>query len=370
MHTSRLRTVLVVSLLTLSGAACTTSDAPSAQAPKEAAKDAATPAPAKPAPVTIDRASLALFAPLPAVMEDANNVITPEKTRLGQMLYFDKRLSKNQEISCDTCHVLSDYGIKHDVVATGHKGALGRRNSPTVYNAAGQFAQFWDGRSPSVEHQATQPLVNPIEMASNDKLAVQTLKSMPDYVGLFKAAFPKDKDPVTAANIGKAIGAFERQLVTPSRWDKYLAGDDKALTDAEKAGFLLFNKTGCPACHMGPYLGGSMYQKAGLLNPWPNQKDQGRFEITKKDADKMMFKVPTLRNVTKTDPYFHDGSEKDLRAAVASMANMQLNKTLSDADVTSIVTWLGSLTGDLPQDLINEPVLPKSTAGTPKPNPN
>ncbi len=207
-------------------------------APQAASADAnaaPAPAPAKPKPYAFDRSRLEVFAPLPDVMQSPNNTITPQKTTLGRMLYYDARLSKNQDLSCDSCHSLQNYyGAEPRAVSLGHKKQMGRRNAPSTYNAAGHFVQFWDGRSPSVEHQATQPLVNPLEMAANDKLLVRTLTSMPQYVKAFKEAFPQDKKPVTTINFGIAIGAFERQLVTPSRWDKFLKGDDAALTDAEK----------------------------------------------------------------------------------------------------------------------------------------
>ena len=328
---------------------------------------AATPAP--PPPYQFDRSRLGLFSPLPNVMESPNNTITEAKTKLGRMLYYDERLSKNHDVSCNSCHdLLNYYGAENKAVSVGHKKQMGRRNAPSVYNAAGHFVQFWDGRSPTVEHQATQPLVNPLEMAANDKLLVRTLSSMPVYVKAFKEAFPGDKKPVTMTNFGIAIGAFERQLVTPSRWDKFLNGDDAALTDAEKRGLDKFIDTGCTACHNGPYLGGQLYQKAGLIKPWPSQKDQGRFEITKQDSDKMMFKVPTLRNVEKTPPYFSDGSVNDLHQAVAQMAEYQLGKKLSDADLNDIVFWLQTLTGTIPAELVQKPKLPPSGPTTPKPD--
>lgn len=192
------------------------------------------------------------------------------------------------------------------------------------------------------------------------------LASMPEYVEAFKKAFPDDKKPLSFDNMAKAIGAFERKLVTPGRWDKFLGGDKTALTDAEKAGFNKFMDSGCMACHMGPNLGGMMYQKLGLVIPWPDQKDQGRFEVTKKDEDKMMFKVPGLRNVPKTAPYYHDGSVATLPEAVKTMAKHQLGRDLSDEDVKSIATFLEALTGEVPAQYAKAPALPASTAKTPK----
>jgi cytochrome c peroxidase len=202
-----------------------------------------------------------------------------------------------------------------------------------------------------------------------DEAAVlAVLRSMPEYVAAFKKTFPADKEPLTYANVGKAIGAFERTLVTPSRWDKYLAGDDSALTAAERAGLAKFLDVGCSTCHTGPAVGGRDFKKLGQAKPWPTElKDVGREAITKDPADKYVFKVPSLRNVDKTAPYFHDGSVKTLDEAVKLMATHQLGKDLSAADVASIVTFLKSLTGELPK--VESPELPKSTAKTPKADP-
>jgi cytochrome c peroxidase len=332
------------------------------------AKKAAAPEPKK-KNSKIDPDRLAMFSALPAAMESAKNPSTDAKVQLGRMLWYDARLSKNHDVSCNTCHDLAKYGVDNKVVSDGHKGQKGVRNSPTAYNAAGHFVQFWDGRAADVEEQAKGPITNPVEMASDDKRVVDTLKSMKEYVDAFKKAFPDDKEAISLDNVGKAIGAFERKLVTPSKWDKFLKGDKSALTDDEKVGFNAFLDAGCTACHTGPYLGGAVYQKAGLVKPWPNQKDQGRFEVTKNDIDKMMFKVPGLRNVQKTAPYFHDGSATTLEEAVKTMASLQSGKELKDDEVKSIVAFLDTLTGDLPTDLIKQPELPKSTAKTPKPDP-
>ena len=314
----------------------------------------------------------AAFKPkLPEEFESKDNPITEEKVELGRMLYYDKRLSKSQDISCNSCHLLDKYGVDSEKTSPGHKKQLGTRNSPTVYNAAGHFAQFWDGRSPTVEHQATQPVTNPVEMAMPDeKLVVEVLSSIPQYVELFKKAFPESDPPVTLENVGKAIGAFERKLVTPSRWDKFLAGDASALTEEEQEGFKAFMMAGCNACHMGTQVGGTMFQKLGVMKPWPNQEDQGRYEVTKQESDKMMFKVPGLRNVAETAPYFHDGSAATLEEAVSKMAEYQLAKPVPESDVKKIVAWLKTLTGEIPTEYIKEPELPPSTEKTPKPDPN
>lgn len=325
-------------------------------------------APQPAANVEVDQEFLANFKPAPAVMEDAKNPVTEEKVQLGRMLYYEHRLSRNQKISCNTCHLLDKYGVDSASTSTGHKEQKGSRNAPTVYYAAGHILQFWDGRAADVEEQAGGPMLNPVEMAMPKAEIVEaTLKSMPGYVDAFKKAFPQDKNPVTFGNAAKAIAAFERKLVTPSRWDKFLEGDKTALSSEEKAGFLAFYKAGCHSCHNGPFLGGLLYQKAGLRKPWPSQKDQGRFEVTKKDADKMMFKVPSLRNIEKTGPYFHDGSVPALEEAIRLMGEHQTERPLTDTEVKQIATWMKSLTGELPAEYIKKPELPASTDKTPKP---
>jgi cytochrome c peroxidase len=278
---------------------------------------------------------------------------------LGRDLYFDTRLSKNGAMSCNSCHPLGNYGADGQVTSPGHTGQRGSRNSPTVYHAAGSFAQFWDGRAIDVEEQAKGPILNPIEMGMKDGAQVeQVLRSIPEYVAAFQKAFPDDKQAVTYTHVGQAIGAFERGLVTPSRWDSYLSGDTTALTKAEVEGLRVFTNVGCMVCHTGEFLGGSMFEKVGAVEPWPNQKDMGRYQVTKDDRDRMVFKVPTLRNIEKTAPYFHDGSVAKLADAVRMMGKHQLGLELSDEEVTSIETWLKSLTGKLPEAYIQPPKLP------------
>jgi cytochrome c peroxidase len=319
--------------------------------------------------VEVDSARLVIFKALPPVMDSAANPITEEKVVLGRMLYYDARLSKGQDVSCNSCHELSKYGVDNQPVSDGDKGQKGTRNSPTVYNAAGHFVQFWDGRAPTVEEQAKGPILNPVEMAMPDqKKVLAVLNSMPEYVAAFQKAFPGEKHPVTFDNLAKAIGVFERKLVTVSRWDKFLGGDQAALSDEEKTGLNKFLDAGCQNCHNGIYVGGSMFQKLGLAKPWDNTNDPGRFAVTKQEADRMVFKVPTLRNVEKTAPYFHDGSITTLEDAVRQMADHQLARTLSKEEADSIVTFLKAMTGELPTDYIKEPPLPKSTGRTPKPD--
>ena len=320
--------------------------------------------------VTVSDAHLGLLKALPASMGSKDNPITEEKISLGRMLYFDKRFSKNHDLSCNSCHGLDTFGVDNQQFSSGHKKQLGGRNAPTVYNAALHIAQFWDGRAKDVEEQAKGPVLNPVEMAMADEAAVlKVINSIPDYVSAFKKVFPGD-DAVSYDNFGKAIGAFERKLVTPSKFDKFVSGDKNALNDAEKKGLTVFMDTGCFSCHNGPAFGGNMYQKLGLVKAWPNLKDLGRSEVTKNDAEKYFFKVPSLRNIEKTGPYLHDGSVKDLNEMVAKMAEYQLGKTLTAEETASIVTFLKALTGTPDADYIKEPNLPSSTASTPKADPN
>lgn len=318
--------------------------------------------------VEVQRSRLQAFKVLPAVMASAGNPITEEKVTLGRMLYYEPRLSKGQDISCNTCHLLNKYGVDAGPVSEGHKGQRGNRNAPTVYNAAGHFVQFWDGRAATIEEQAKGPVLNPVEMAlPSEKQAIAVLKSIPEYVDLFRKAFPDEKDPVTYDNMAKAIGAFERKLVTVSRWDKFLEGDELALTDVEKAGLNKYLDAGCQTCHSGVYMGGSIFQKLGAVVPWENTADLGRFAVTKQEPDKMMFKVPSLRNIEKTAPFYHDGSVKTLENAVEQMGEHQLGLELKPEEVASIITFLKALTGELPAAYIQPPELPRSTPRTPKP---
>ena len=230
------------------------------------------------------------------------------------------------------------------------------------------MAQFWDGRAPDVEAQAKGPVMNPVEMAMpSEEHVAAVLKSMPEYVAAFRKAFPDQSDPVTYDNLAKAIGAFERKLVTPSRWDRFLKGDRSALTAEERAGFNAFVEAGCAGCHSGAYVGGAGFFKLGLTKAWPDTFDPGRFKVTRNEADRMKFKAPSLRNIDKTGPYFHNGKVASLDEAVRLMAEYETARKLSDSETRSIVAWLKSLTGPLPAGYIREPRLPRSGPGTPKP---
>lgn len=303
-----------------------------------------------------DPGQLAAFGQLPATMATAEFPSTPAQVALGRALYFETRLSLDSSISCNSCHPLTAFGADPRRVSLGVEMRPGTRQAPTVYNAAGHLAQFWDGRAPTVEEQAKGPIVNPVEMAMpNGDSVVLRLRAIPRYRALFAAAFPGEADPVTYDNVGRAIGAFERGLVTPSRWDAFQAGDRAALTADERRGLDSFATLGCTACHRGTYLGGDQYQRAGLVEPWPDESDVGRYGVTHRPGDRLVFKVPTLRNVERTAPYFHDGRVAALDEAVRWMARYQLGRNPGAAQVALVVAWLGTLTGTVPEEYIAEP---------------
>lgn len=282
----------------------------------------------------------------------------PDMVSLGHQLFFEQRLSRSGKISCNSCHNLADYGVDHRATSLGERGQIGTRNAPTVYNAAEHLSQFWDGRARDVEEQALGPILNPAEMAATRESVEATLRNLSEYRTLFRRAFPDAPEPVTLENVGRAIGAFERRLVTRSRWDDYLSGRTDALSSEEIQGLRVFLEVGCMGCHTGPQVGASMFQITGFVEPWPNQKDPGRYAITKLPADRMMFKVPTLKNITRTGPYFHDGSVNELGAAIRAMGRHQLGIELSEREITSIAAFLGALEGILPSEYVAAPRLP------------
>lgn len=318
--------------------------------------------------VEMNRAMLGMFQPLMEQADNPENPITGPKVDLGRMLYYEKRLSKNNSVSCNTCHDLASFGDDGAPVSSGIHDQQGGRSAPTVYNAAIHIAQFWDGRAKDVEAQAIGPITNPIEMGMPDAdYVLKVVNSIPGYVEAFKAAFPDEENPVTYANIGNAIGAFERKLLTPAPFDAFLKGDDSALSEAEQEGLNLFMTTGCSTCHNGMGVGGHFYQKLGLVKEWPTE-DLGRYEATKIETDKYFFKVPSLRNITETAPYLHDGSEKSLEVIVGKMAEYQMGRTLANEEIASIVTFLGALKGEVDPEFIKEPALPENGPDTPAPS--
>lgn len=297
-----------------------------------------------------------IFGVLPDAAENPDNITSAEKVELGKTLYFDKRLSKDNTQSCNTCHDLNTFGVDNKSFSEGNDGELGGRNSPTTLNAALHIAQFWDGREPDVEAQAGGPILNPVEMAMpSEQVVVERLSGIDEYVSLFAKAFPEDPF-ITYDNLKKALGAFERKLITPSKFDDYIAGNDDALNKKEKTGLQTFINSGCVACHSGNLLGGNMYQKFGLFgNYWDYTKsekiDNGKHEVTKNETDKYFFKVPSLRNIEKTAPYFHDGSVQELDEAIRIIAKVQVNKDLTVKETGEIIDFLKTLTGEVPPEL-------------------
>lgn len=287
-----------------------------------------------------------IFGVLPDKMPGSEND-SPELIELGKKLYFETKLSVNGTMSCNTCHDINNLaGVDNKPTSPGAlPNTMGTRNTPTVFNAGFQFAQFWDGRAPDLKEQAKGPVLNPLEMAMpNEKEVVKVISSIPEYRDLFKKAYPDEKNPITFDNIANAIAGFERTLVSKSRFDKWMAGEKTALTDEEKVGLKNFIEVGCITCHTGPLFGGNLYQKMGLIKPYYNTKDKGRYEVTKQESDKFLFKVPILRNVELTYPYFHDGSVNTLEEAVKIMADINLGKQLTNEQLKTIIAFLKSLT--------------------------
>lgn len=294
-------------------------------------------------------------------------VKNPAMVELGKKLFFDARLSKSGFISCNSCHNLSMGGTDNLKTSIGDHWQQGPINAPTVLNSSMNLAQFWDGRAKDLKAQAGGPIANPGEMASNHALAVEVLQSIPGYVAEFKKVF--GSETVDIEKVTSAIAAFEETLVTPnSRFDKWLTGNKKALTADELAGYKLFKDSGCVSCHNGAAVGGNSFQKMGVVEPYKaSSPAEGLVAVTKEEADRFKFKVPTLRNVELTYPYFHDGAANTLKEAVDTMGRIQLGKKFSDADNAKIVAFLKTLTGEQPAFKL--PILPPSSDSTPRPTP-
>jgi cytochrome c peroxidase len=301
---------------------------------------------------------------LPAVMTTDQNPVTPEKINLGRMLFYEMRISIDGTISCSKCHPVSLYAADGLRKSSGNKCKVNPRNAPTVFNAAAQIAAHWIGNRTSVEDQAKQSVVGPPSFGMPSYASVEDrLRKSKEYVALFKKAFPGEKEPVTIDHFAMAVGAFERILVTPSPFDAFLKGDKKALTDIQKKGLKTFVDVGCATCHSGAYVGGQMYERFGVFESyWKLTKseeiDEGRYGVTKTESDKYVFKVPVLRNVGRTAPYFHDGSVDELKEAVMIMGKIQMGKDLSNQQNEEIASFLHSLTGKIPEDALKVPVLP------------
>lgn len=313
----------------------------------------------------------ALFKPIPInAPQLAENPATPEKVALGAMLYFDPRISATHSISCASCHSIGLGGADNSPTSAGFHGKRGARNSPTVFNSVFNFAQFWDGRAKDLEEQAGGPMINPVEMASPTSHVAEQLSALPGYRAAFAKVFPNDPVPVSIANAQKAIAVFEATLITPNApFDRFLRGDPGALDGEQKAGLKLFIDKGCASCHAGVNIGGEMYAKFGAVAAPPaNYRpagDVGRATFTGKAADTYVFKVPTLRNIALTAPYFHTGSEQDLMKVINVMASAQLGQALTPMETKRIAAFLGTLTGDHPR--IMQPRLPVSDARSPLP---
>ena len=286
------------------------------------------------------------FSPLPPTMPGSEND-TPERIALGKKLYFEKRLSINDTQSCASCHRLESgsAGVDNLPTSPGAKGKPGTRNSPTVLNAGWQDSQFWDGRADDLVEQAKGPILNPVEMGMPDAEAVEKkIRDIAEYRKAFAVAFPADRPAVTYQNIAEAIAAFERTLITPGRFDDFLNGDASALNEAEQRGLKTFIKLDCRSCHDGKLLGGETYERLGKENPYENQADPGIYALTKDEDDRMALKAAQLRNVALTAPYFHDGKISSLEEAVRKMGKLQLDKDLTDQQVSDITGFLATLT--------------------------
>jgi len=316
------------------------------------------------------------FEPLPAKAKaPADNPTTPARVELGKLLYFDPRLSVDGTISCNSCHNVMGSGGDGRSVSMGVRGQLGARSSPTVWNSAFLSVQFWDGRAPTLEEQAKGPLINPVEMGNPDHAAVvKRVQAIDGYKPLFQKAF--GSSTIDIDRIVQAIAAYERTLITPnSPFDRYLKGDKKALSAAQVRGMQDFQNFGCVACHSGPnFSGPELAQGQGFYQKFPTYpgsvyesryrltQDQGRFQVTHQEADRHYFRVPSLRNIALTAPYFHNGSVPTLDEAVRVMAKTQLNRDLTDAQVQDLVAFLDSLTGTFPrQEMPRLPMTPGRT---------
>ncbi|MBX7194781.1 MAG: cytochrome-c peroxidase [Sandaracinaceae bacterium] len=315
----------------------------------------------------------------PAAAPAVEPLPTPEvamsKVLLGRRLFHDTRLSGDGTLSCASCHSLDTGGAEHRATSQGINGQIGPINAPTVLNSGLNFVQFWDGRAADLQAQAAGPVANPGEMGASWETVVATLGASEADRTEFSAIYP---DGVTQANITDAIAEYERSLATPSRFDAFLRGDQSALSADEQRGWATFQEVGCTACHRGPNVGGGMYQRMGLVRNYFELRgtpltdaDNGRFNVTHDENDRHRFKVPTLRNIELTAPYFHDGSQTELAGAVRIMGQVQLNRDLTDAQVTDIVAFLRSLTGTLPEHARMpgaapaEPAAPTEAAPTP-----
>jgi cytochrome c peroxidase len=313
-----------------------------------------------------------LFKSLPPDASTPERPLTPERVALGKALFFEARVSSDGAVSCAKCHQPTLQGTDALPTSIGNHGKVLPRNAPTVFNTALQFAQHYGGNRKDVEEQAVKALISPLAYGNVDYAAAEAkLRAIPGYRPMFEKAFPGEAEPVNAENWGRAIGAYERVLLTPAPFDRYLAGDTNALNAQAQRGLDKFMSFGCVGCHNGVTVGGQMFQKFGLTQDyWTltgskevelfKGRDKGRFQDTKNESDVFIFKVQQLRNVAVTPPYFHDGSVSELKDAVRIMAKLQLGRDLSADDIADIVAFLESLTGEVPAEFANVPNLPSA----------
>jgi cytochrome c peroxidase len=311
-----------------------------------------------------------LFQPLPKDAGTEQYPLTPERVALGRALFFEPRVSTDGVMSCAKCHQPSLYGTDALPRSIGNSGKIIPRNAPTVFNTALQFVQHYGGNRQDVEEQAVKATISALAYGNADYAAFEArLRAIQAYRPLFEKAFPGEAEPMTVQNWGKAIGAYERTLLTPAPFDRYLQGDTHALGAQAKRGLDKFIATGCAGCHNGVTVGGQIYQKFGLTQDYWDLtgskeielfkgRDKGRFHDTKNEADAFIFKVQQLRNVAVTPPYFHDGSVVDLHNAVRIMAKLQLGRDLGTEEIGDIVAFLESLTGEVPETFASVPSLP------------
>ena len=312
------------------------------------------------------------FEPIPLsppTLDD--NIQSAARVDLGHMLFFDPRMSRSGIFSCQSCHNVGIGGVDGLETSIGHGWQHGPRNSPTVFNAVFNIAQFWDGRAEDLAAQATGPVQAGVEMNNTPDRVLDTLNSMPGYVEAFADAFPGEEDPVTFENFALAIEAFEATLITPnSRFDQFLMGSD-ALSEQELRGLESFVDAGCAACHAGVNMGGQEYYPFGLVErPGADvlpEGDRGRFAVTETVMDDYVFRASPLRNIELTAPYFHSGAVWQLEEAVAIMSTSQLGTELTEQEIADISAFLRTLTGEIP--VVEHPILPPRTDDTPLPDP-
>lgn len=299
--------------------------------------------------------ALSFFDPLPHVMKGGEQD-TSALINLGRKLYFETALSINHSQSCNSCHNLSNdaAGVEHLKVSIGALGNVGERNAPTTWNAGLHVAQFWDGRAKTLAQQAKFPLFNAKEMAMTSESQVIERLSSKGYLADFKSGFPQQLSPINLKNIAQALAAFQRTLISKDRFDKYLAGDKDAINQSEKAGLRLFIEKGCVACHNGAVLGGQLFMKMGIVHPYPNKKDKGKAHVTGNPADNYFFKVPSLRNILNTAPYFHDGAAATIEQAIEDTGWHQLGIKLSEQEVKSIKVFFNTLNNQKSIEVVPE----------------